>query len=227
MERDDSRWSSKLSSLNPFKSRHQRAKSHSPVPEEDPAHLTDQERLSRMLHGAKGNMKAPEGMLYEYFLVVGLRQKKIYTDAVNEPELLFKHPPDAPLLPKIIDFCFPDGVKTRRLQKTNSFSSLYSLVCSPTQFTHSSNSFIFMLTTDTKDVLYGICVKKEESLEHYPSFIPEEDGEESHISPAIPSRKMQFVVAPRVYCLVSRYPFFPLHFDILYGVFGIFNLNST
>lgn len=74
----------------------------------------------------------------------------------------------------------------KSLKRTPSLSNLYEMLCSHTQFQHSSNSFIFMLTTETAETYYGVCVRNEESLEvriqinislnlfqHNPSFVVE------------------------------------------------------
>ena len=95
-------------------------------------------------------------------------------------------------------------------------------------------SFTFLLTGHD-EVLYGVCVHTEELLDELPCFVapaPAPDGAENSSETSRPRLRAGSVrtslatassqhstpalCAPRCYCLVSRFPFFKLHFDFLY-----------
>jgi hypothetical protein len=61
-------------------------------------------------------------------------------------------------------FCFPSGVETSIVRRTPSLSSLNEILYGPSYLSHSSTSFIFLLTGDGT-FLYGICITKNELLE--------------------------------------------------------------
>jgi hypothetical protein len=72
-------------------------------------------------------------------------------------------------------------------------------------------------------------------LQHPPSFINKDPSDlMKDIAASIPNTPRKSLipkgvqnigVAPRCYCFITKYPFFQLHFDILYGILGtMYNL---
>jgi hypothetical protein len=110
--------------------------------------------------------------LFEQFLIVGLPsdcriQCTYHNEQLqHEPQVIYKYPPDKPLINKMIPhFCFPNGLTTTANQRVNSGSNLNSLLYSPmAQLEEPGNSFVFLLTGEAT-VYYGICVLKMETLD--------------------------------------------------------------
>ena len=175
-------------------------------------------------------------------------------------------------------FCFPNGITTRKLKRTPSQSNLFALLCryswhvlylhtksqnelSPIQ--NAPNSYIFLLTTETKEILYGVSVRRDKvsdsnvskfakqtevvtpddkpllSLHHSKTYKSKTSGNTLEIGASLttkPKMKPQqsfsprtrmyqrqtasFTIARRCYCIITRYPFFQLHFDTLYAILG-------
>lgn len=69
---------------------------------------------------------------------------------------------------------------------------------------NSKNSFVILLTTDTRETLYAVCII-DDYIKEYPTFIS--NNQDTKIS--------QLSNSTRCYCLVSRYPFFELLLDVL------------
>jgi len=183
----------------------------------DPEAMTKQERLSRMLHAPKQNATLPtSGPIFEHFIVVGLPNA-----TAKRPEVLFHYPTSNPvMIPGLADFCFPSGIQPTKLRKTKSNSNLLQVLYSQSYNHEQDNAFVFMLTTIEKELLYGVCVVKHESVRHKPSFFPPADeAEQSSDGPAD-------VAAPRCYCLVTRFPFLELHFDLIYSLLDLEYISS-
>src|SRR5690242_8132535 len=67
-------------------------------------------------------------------------------------------------------FCFPDGVQTQMIQRTNSLSQLNELLLAQPHNYDSQYSHVFRLTGNANDdgtssILYGICVTANELVE--------------------------------------------------------------
>ncbi|KAH3756098.1 DeoxyUTP pyrophosphatase, dUTPase subfamily [Pelomyxa schiedti] len=131
------------------------------------------------------------------------------------PRLLFVYPPQSasqspptssskvitatePLPPKLLDFCFPDGVRIFKVAASSVTSKLYGK--NPTMF-------VFTLTNE-KGGTYGICAVVLDVLCVLPP------------NPASPTKEPTIVLAQRCYCLLSHFPFLPLLNDILAAVVG-------
>eukprot|EP01091_Cochliopodium_minus_P001894 TRINITY_DN11853_c0_g1_i2.p1 TRINITY_DN11853_c0_g1~~TRINITY_DN11853_c0_g1_i2.p1 ORF type:complete len:354 (-),score=90.09 TRINITY_DN11853_c0_g1_i2:58-1119(-) len=153
-----------------------------------------------------------EGKLFEHFIVVGLKSdstpepNKKYT-----PEILFQYPKENKLmLSKVENFCFPDGVPVTTIRRTESCSSLNELLFGNDYILGTPH--IFLLMGENMDPMYGICVTKPELLRATPSFFEKQTR--------LVANQNSYLSAQRCYCLITKYPFFSLHFDILYGLLG-------
>jgi hypothetical protein len=100
----------------------------------------------------------------------------------------------------------------------------------PTQILReSSNSFIFAVTAE--QVMYGVCVYVNEFIDLPPMICgvqqaeDEKDGGNNSGKPPVQwtldPQYQSDVYATRCYCLVSRFPFFQLHFDFLYSFLNL------
>ncbi|CAG7900404.1 unnamed protein product [Brassica rapa] len=133
---------------------------------------------------------------------------------VLQPQILFKYPPGkkVAMRPKdLAAFCFPGGVKARLLERSPSLSDLNELVYGQEHLGTDDSSFIFSFKVVADDAtLYGVCLHVSEIVQRPPGVL-------STASPLHPSGGgSRFLVsAPRCYCLLTRVPFFELHFEML------------
>ncbi|KAJ0265498.1 DENN protein [Hirschfeldia incana] len=132
---------------------------------------------------------------------------------ILEPQILFKYPPGkkVAMRPKdLATFCFPGGVKARLLERTPSLSDLNELVYGQEHLGKDDSSFIFSFKVADDATLYGVCLHVSEIVQRPPGVL-------STASPLHSSGGgSRFLVsAPRCYCLLTRVPFFELHFEML------------
>ncbi|KAG0458658.1 hypothetical protein HPP92_021786 [Vanilla planifolia] len=133
-----------------------------------------------------------------------------------EPQVLFKYPPVRKVATRETDipaFCFPEGVKARLLEKTPSMSDLNELVFGQEHLARDDLSFIFCLKVSDNSTLYGVCLHVQEIVQRAPGIL-------SPISLLNTTCKTSrfLVAAPRCYCMLTRVPFFELHFEMLNSI---------
>ncbi|CAJ1898546.1 unnamed protein product [Sphenostylis stenocarpa] len=140
-----------------------------------------------------------------------------------EPQLLFKYPPAKKLTMRMKDlapFCFPEGVKAWLLERTPSLSELNELVYGQEHLGKDDLSFVFAVKAADNTTLYGVCLHVPEIVQRPPGIL----GISSSFSH--PSGVSRFLVsAPRCYCLLTRVPFFELHFEMLNSLIAQDRLN--
>ena len=111
---------------------------------------------------------------------------------------------------QVEQFCFPEGVATRKIERTKSLSGFNSVVFgSLSRIETSDKSFVFLLNSG-EEVYYGVCVHNKEFNTSLPSFITPSSPN------VLKSREAQ--ASNRCYCLISRFPFFECHFNVLYAI---------
>eukprot|EP01133_Synstelium_polycarpum_P013348 gene13348-15701_t len=169
------------------------------------------------------------GSIFDHFLVVGLPPNHPITCTSHDerqrhaPQVLYSYPPDNALPNDMIaQFCFPNDVISRSAQRSSSYSSLNQIAfCNLSHLLNPDHSSVFLLQT-TDVVYYGICIVKEEEVNSAPTFMenlsttpkPETTPDEKR---AINRSHFDFI-APRVYCFLTRFPFFQLHFQMLHSI---------
>ncbi|KAL8143006.1 hypothetical protein V2J09_016038 [Rumex salicifolius] len=139
-----------------------------------------------------------------------------------EPQMLFKYPPGKRLPMRSKDlcaFCFPGGVKASMVERTPSLSDLNELVYGQGHLERDDTAFIFSLKVADNASLYGVCLLVPEIVQRSPGIL---GGSSSFCRPAA-SRFL--VSAPRCYCLLTRVPFFELHFEMLKSIVSQERLN--
>ncbi|TYI79668.1 hypothetical protein E1A91_D05G036500v1 [Gossypium mustelinum] len=135
-----------------------------------------------------------------------------------EPQVLFVYPPEKPLPLKhkdLLSFCFPGGIEVHAVEKTPSMSELNEILLSQEHLKQSDLSFVFRLQVADNSTLYGCCVLVEE-------IVQKPSGLLSLISdrqPAYLSLSRYVMTTRRCYCILSRLPFFELHFGVLNSIF--------
>ncbi|KAJ7527110.1 hypothetical protein O6H91_16G037400 [Diphasiastrum complanatum] len=211
----------------------------------NPEVLTNQKRqwIELQLHALGRKERKEPTCIFEHFVVVGLHpatdgeateaafaKKKAWEKereklTVNEqyrspplptlePQVLFKFPPGKRLPLKSRDlpaFCFPGGVEARLMERTPSMSDLNEVVYGQDHQKRDDLSFVFVLKVADNVTLYGVCVFVQEIVQKLPGFLA------SSISTSSPHllRSRFLATAPRCYCILTKLPFFPLHFEVL------------
>ncbi|XP_024043810.1 uncharacterized protein LOC18046225 isoform X3 [Citrus clementina] len=205
----------------------------------NPEVLANQKRLWYQRHSKSTDhtkYKEPTS-LFEHFIIVGLhpeanlvcvedafaRRKKWESEMAKsemldlrvlqypgpslptlEPQILFKYPPGKKLAVRPKDltaFCFPGGVK-EHLGRDDS-------------------SFIFSLKVADNATLYGVCLHVSEIVQRPPGIL----GTSPSRSQSSGRCSRFLVSAPRCYCLLTRVPFFELHFEMLNSIIAQERLN--
>lgn len=91
-----------------------------------------------------------------------------------EPQILFKYPPGKQVAMRESDipsFCFPEGVKARMLERTQSMSDLNELVFGQEHLARDDLSFIFRLKVADNATLYGVCLHVQEIVQRAPGIL--------------------------------------------------------
>lgn len=141
-----------------------------------------------------------------------------------EPQILFKYPPGKKLAIHSKDlpaFCFPEGVKARMLERTPSMSDLNEVVHGQEHLGRDDLSFIFSLKGADNVMLYGVCVHVQEIVQRSPGIM----GAASPHSQNFSGFNRFLVSAPRCYCVLTRVPFFELHYEMLNSIVTQERLN--
>ncbi|KAM7276143.1 hypothetical protein ACFE04_018009 [Oxalis oulophora] len=134
-----------------------------------------------------------------------------------EPQVLFVYPPEKelPLQYKdLLSFCFPGGLEVHAVEKTPSMSELNEMLLAQEHFKRSDLSFVFRLQVADDSTLFGCCVLVDEIVQKPSgllSMITEKQQQ--------PTLSRYVLTTRRCYCIISRLPFFELHFGVLNSIF--------
>ncbi|KAM7257898.1 hypothetical protein ACFE04_013639 [Oxalis oulophora] len=134
-----------------------------------------------------------------------------------EPQVLFVYPPEKELPLKykdLLSFCFPGGVEVRAIEKTPSMSEFNEILLGQEHFKRSDLSFVFRLQVADDSTLYGCCVLVDEIVQK-PSGLLSTVAEKQQQ----PTLSRHILTTRRCYCILSRLPFFELHFGVLNSIF--------
>ncbi|XP_066332627.1 uncharacterized protein [Miscanthus floridulus] len=134
-----------------------------------------------------------------------------------EPQVLYAYPPEKPLPLKYKDtlsFCLPGGVQVHAVERTPSFSELNEILLGQEQLKESNQSFVFRLQVADNSALYGCCVLVEEIVQRPSKLVSMLMNDK----PIFPRRSRYVITTPRCYCILSRLPFFELHFGVLQSI---------
>lgn len=134
-----------------------------------------------------------------------------------EPQILFKYPPGKRLAMRSKDlpaFCFPGGVKARLMERTPSMSDLNEVVYGQDHLNRDDLAFVFSLKVADNAPLYGICVYVQEIVQRPPGILAMNSSTPDNFS----SVSRFLVSAPRCYCILTKLPFFELHFEVLNSI---------
>ncbi|MED6193145.1 hypothetical protein PIB30_016239 [Stylosanthes scabra] len=135
-----------------------------------------------------------------------------------EPQVLFVYPPEKqlPLRDKdLLSFCFPGGVEVRAIERSPSLSELNEILYGQEHIKQRDLSFVFRLQGADNSTLYGCCVLVEELVQKPSGLL----SLNSYKQPSNSSLRRHLLATKRCYCILSRLPFFELHFGILNSIF--------
>ncbi|XP_042509059.1 uncharacterized protein LOC122084685 isoform X2 [Macadamia integrifolia] len=185
--------------------------------------------------------------LFEHFLIVGLHsdanldavedafaKRKIWESEMAksdlkklqyrgpsiptfEPQILFQYPHGRKFAvqPKdLLAFCFPGGVKARLMERTPSMSDLNEIVYGQEHLSRDDLAFIFSLKVADNATLYGVCLHVQEIVQRPPSIL----SGASSLSQSSGGCSRFLVSAPRCYCVLTKVPFFELHYEMLNSI---------
>jgi hypothetical protein len=167
-----------------------------------------------------------------------------------DPVILYQFP-DAPVAPdlraavqQLPNFAFPSAVDVRALEPGGSLSHQQEVMFGPlAAFERIGPSFIFLLSgSDT--ILYGICVAKPEFVDVLPSMLTPSaatrpttptnaaaatgasGARSGATAPAAPGTAPTTALTTRCYVFLTRFPFFHLHFEVMYAVLASERLDA-
>ncbi|XP_062221818.1 uncharacterized protein LOC133921095 isoform X2 [Phragmites australis] len=149
--------------------------------------------------------------------IFGNSHHQVHAISNLEPQILFAYPPEKPLPLKYKDtlsFCLPGGVQVRAVERTPSFSELNEILLGQEQLKESNQSFVFRLQVADDSTLYGCCVLVEEIVQRPSKLVSMLTNEK----PVFPRRSHYVITTPRCYCILTRLPFFELHFGVLQSI---------
>lgn len=137
-------------------------------------------------------------------------------------KVLYSWPPvepdsvDAEVLGLVPDLCFPNGVGASLVERRPSLSGVNELLCG-LKFEKEDSSFLFIMRgggPSQNTTLYGVAIAENEMIRLGPSRM---EAMKDHLKTKslLGLDRRYIVAAPRCYCLLSRLPFFELHFDII------------
>ncbi|KAM7271491.1 hypothetical protein ACFE04_030705 [Oxalis oulophora] len=137
--------------------------------------------------------------------------------ATLHPQILFKYPRGKRLALRLKDLaalCFPGGIKARLAERSPSLSDLNVLVYGQEHLGKDDSSFIFSLKVADNATLYGVCLHVREIVQRPPGIL----GTSSPLPQKAQGCSSFLVSAPRCYCLLTRVPFFELHYEMLNSI---------
>ncbi|KAJ8750860.1 hypothetical protein K2173_016041 [Erythroxylum novogranatense] len=137
---------------------------------------------------------------------------------ILEPQVLFVYPPgkELPLKYKdLLSFCFPEGLEVRAVERTPSMSEMNEILLGQEHLKQSDLSFVFRLQVADNSTLYGCCVLVEEIVQKPSGLLSRISDKQSSFS----SLSRHVLTTKRCYCILSRLPFFELHFAVLNSIF--------
>ncbi|KAJ4968036.1 hypothetical protein NE237_014737 [Protea cynaroides] len=134
-----------------------------------------------------------------------------------DPQILFQYPPGRKLAVQPNDlpsFCFPGGVKARLMERTPSMSDLNEIIYGQEHLGRDDLAFVFSLKVADNATLYGVCLHVQEIVQRPPSIL----SGTSPLSQPSGGCNRFLVSAPRCYCLLTKVPFFELHYEMLNSI---------
>eukprot|EP00249_Psilotum_nudum_P015701 c25476_g2_i1 orf=164-2608(+) len=134
-----------------------------------------------------------------------------------EPQILFTFPPGKrlPIRQKDLpSFCFPAGLEAQLVERTPSLSELNEVVFGQDYVKRDDLSYLFLIKVADNATLYGVCVYVPEIIHNTPAIM----AMNTDMQPSHPPLCRFLVSAYRCYCILTKLPFFDLHFEVLNSI---------
>ncbi|KAL2997904.1 hypothetical protein AAZX31_09G066600 [Glycine max] len=147
-------------------------------------------------------------------------QSRVEVEPNLEPQVLFVYPPEKQLPLKgkdLLSFCFPGGLEVNAVERTPSMSELNEILFGQEHLKQRDPSFVFRLQGADNSTLYGCCLLVEELVQKPSGFLSLISDKQLTYSPL--KRQRHILTTQRCYCILSRLPFFELHFGVLNSIF--------
>ncbi|KAI5076692.1 hypothetical protein GOP47_0008757 [Adiantum capillus-veneris] len=138
---------------------------------------------------------------------------------VPDPQILYAFPPGKklPMRQKdLLAFCYPGGVEAHLVERTPSLSELNEIVYGQDHVMRDDRSYIFVLKVADNATLYGVCVYVPELVKQPPGIMAINSNSSLKSAPAPLNRFC--LTTHRCYCLLTKLPFFDLHFEFLSSI---------
>ena len=165
---------------------------------------------------------APLHRLFSHFLVLGsLPSPNLLATRpaswVEEPRILLEFPHSSQLhSPSLPSFAFPTGVRIDRIDPTSLLGG--SMLYGQRQFQRTEHVHVFLIKMSgeaesqlfTDEIMYGVCVLAKEVTN-----IRDSTGQMHELS------------CDTAYCLLSHFPFFALHAEVLFSLLMLLHLHRA
>ncbi|KAF8107331.1 hypothetical protein N665_0123s0022 [Sinapis alba] len=168
----------------------------------------ERQYIARKSEGSTGRLRS----------ALQVSQNHSRVEPTLEPQVLLVYPPDKEPPIKYKDlhsFCFPGGIEVHAVERTPSMSELNEIILSQEHLRPSDLSFVFRLQVADNSTLYGCCILVEEIV-NKPSRLLSTVLDKQ---PACSSLSRYVMTTRRCYCILTRLPFFELHFGVLNSIF--------
>lgn len=153
--------------------------------------------------------------IFEHFIVAGTEKEN------SDLQILYQYPPGKKLkATKIEQFCLPTKQNLQKIKRTPSGSRLNEILLGQPYLHDSNHSYVFRLTSDTT-IIYGICISKMDILEGQYKGTTNIWSKFGNTSTQLDNQNINtsdILAGPRCYCLLSKQPFFRLHFEVLLSI---------
>ena len=152
--------------------------------------------------------------LFEEFFIVGIPDGLLKSANLVSAAVLYQFPAvslgaSSHVYSALPSFCFPSGISARSLVHSASGSDMNSLIYGQGALARQASHYVFTLRGETSsdyeeaETLYCCCIQIED-------IHIENDAE---------------WITPKVYCILSKFPFFSLHFEILHKILAMKRLR--
>ncbi|KAG6718285.1 hypothetical protein I3843_04G133200 [Carya illinoinensis] len=117
------------------------------------------------------------------------------------------------LEPQVL-FAYPSEKEVHAIERTPSMSELNEILVGQEHLKQTDLSFVFRLQVADDSTMYGCCVLVEEPVQKPSGLL----SMISDKQPSGPSLSRHILTTRRCYCILSRFPFFQLHFGVLNSI---------
>eukprot|EP01117_Protostelium_nocturnum_P003535 TRINITY_DN1461_c0_g2_i1.p1 TRINITY_DN1461_c0_g2~~TRINITY_DN1461_c0_g2_i1.p1 ORF type:complete len:546 (-),score=165.92 TRINITY_DN1461_c0_g2_i1:111-1748(-) len=176
------------------------------------------------------------GKIFEHFVIVGIHPQTSYSqfgsvESRKEvvPNIIAEYPRGKKIpFEYLPHFCFPSGINVEAVEKTKSGSNYNEILFGQFSRVESSNNSYVFVMTGQENLYYGICVTESCPIQSRVMLPCEKrEEEEKEEKEENDNRIPCDYFAPRCYCFLSRFPFFTVHFEVIYSILALERLRKV